>query len=499
MRSLKVPALGLLLLAPLTACQEGETEGAQDVAVEEIPVTTASEEARADFEAARALQDVGRYQEANPLFESAVQKDPGFAHAYLSIAQTAASAREFKDNLTRAQENLDGRSEGERLLVEITETFLGNDATRRLELAQKLCQQYPRSPRAWLVLAGVQADQNQHEAARESIQRALELDPAFLPAHFRVWGSHLFDEPKDFARAETAMLECLEIAPDEAKVHENLGDVYRAMQALDRARESYTRAVEMDPSLSVANIKKGHINSFLGNFDEARAAYDVGVEGAQGPNRITYANYRAFAHLHAGDPGAALEELAGLVAAADQAEIPQDQAFGAKIFTLDNMAMIALHNDLFDDSEKIIEELAALVRATAESVDDPDFTRRQEANILLWQGQLLARRGDYDAAREKAEEYRVLLEGDNNPRRFEGYEGVMGLIALRQGNYPEASEHIRKSNLNIMYIKYHLALAEEGAGNLEEARKLFREVAEWNFNSVGFALVRKDAMARMAG
>ncbi len=47
-----------------------------------------------------------------------------------------------------------------------------------------------------------------------------------------------------------------------------------------------------------------------------------------------------------------------------------------------------------------------------------------------------------------------------------------------------------------MYIRYHLALAEEGAGNSAEAKKLFREVSEWNFNSVGFALVREDAAAK---
>ena len=38
--------------------------------------------------------------------------------------------------------------------------------------------------------------------------------------------------------------------------------------------------------------------------------------------------------------------------------------------------------------------------------------------------------------------------------------------------------------------------AEEGAGNVEEARKLYSEVATFNFNSIGFALVGQDAKAR---
>ena len=117
--------------------------------------------------------------------------------------------------------------------------------------------------------------------------------------------------------------------------------------------------------------------------------------------------------------------------------------------------------------------------------------------MLLWQSQLAARRGDYEAALGKAEEHRALLEEDNNPRRFEGYHGLLGLVELLRGNYSEAAEQLAKSDLNEIYVKYHLALAEEGAGDAEKARQLFREVAEWNFNSVGFALVRKDALAKI--
>ena len=171
---------------------------------------------------------------------------------------------------------------------------------------------------------------------------------------------------------------------------------------------------------------------------------------------------------------------------------------GAKTFTLTNSAAIALHHGLFAEAEDILAELDAVIRNNAERVGAPDFARQQEANLLLWQSQLAARRGDYPAAVARAEEHRALLAEDHNPRRFEGYHGLLGLVELLQGNHGAAAEQLRKSDRNEVYVKYHLALAEEGAGNLEEAKRLFKEVAEWNFNSVGFALVRKDALARMA-
>ena len=489
---------GLLVLAASMACRPAD-DGRETVAAaaRDIPVTTSSPEALTAFREGQKAKDVGRDQEANALFENAVRLDPSFAYAYLNVAATAASAREFATNLELARAHLEGKSDGERILVEINQTFFDNDSEKRLELARSLVGRYPEGPRAWVVLAGMQGGQNQHEAARESLDRALELDPDFLAAHFAVWGSYLFSEPKDFARAEKAMWRCLEIDPEEAKPYENLGDVYRAMQDLERARELYSRAVEKDPSLKAASIKKGHINSFLGRFEEARADYDAGLAGTEGQTRVTYANYRAFVHLHAGDPRAALDELDGLLDLADTLEMPEDQRFGAKIFTLTNQATIALHHNLLADAERIVGRLAMVMRANSESVGDPEFTRHQEANILLWQGQLAARKGDSVIARAKAEEHRSLLEDDRNPRRFEGYHGLLGLIELLRGDAPAAVEQFERADLSVMYVKYHLALAEEAAGHAEQAKALFREVAQWNFNSVGFALVRKDALERI--
>jgi hypothetical protein len=52
---------------------------------------------------------------------------------------------------------------------------------------------------------------------------------------------------------------------------------------------------------------------------------------------------------------------------------------------------------------------------------------------------------------------------------------------------------------NTMYIRYQLAQALEGAGQTEEARALYQQVATFNFNSVGFALVGREAAEKAAG
>lgn len=73
---------------------------------------------------------------------------------------------------------------------------------------------------------------------------------------------------------------------------------------------------------------------------------------------------------------------------------------------------------------------------------------------------------------------------------------MRGVISLLQGDYAEAVSHFEQGNPDNLYTKYQLALAHEGAGNATEARHLFGELADNNFNSVAFALVRQEAMQK---
>jgi tetratricopeptide (TPR) repeat protein len=243
--------------------------------VDEIPITTASASARTHFTVGERLLDVGRPREAREHFRLAVEQDPTFAYGYLNLGASSASTQEFKENVDRAAQNLTGKTDGERLLVEINRTFLDNNAERRLELAQSLTKTYPSSPRAWITLGNAQGALNRHTAARESYGRAIALDPTMFVAQSAQGFSYLFSEPRDLTKAKQFMEQAIATQPNEAKGYEFLGDVNRARNQLEEARAAYTRASEKDPKLAVAVLKKGHINSFLGNFAEARSAYDA--------------------------------------------------------------------------------------------------------------------------------------------------------------------------------------------------------------------------------
>jgi hypothetical protein len=83
-----------------------------------------------------------------------------------------------------------------------------------------------------------------------------------------------------------------------------------------------------------------------------------------------------------------------------------------------------------------------------------------------------------------------------NPTKNRRAHALLGFVALFEKRYADAIKEFDQGDPDSIYQKYHRALALEGAGRTDEAKKAFREVAVFNFNNVGFALVRNDAVAK---
>src|SRR5688500_2505697 len=101
-------ALFALLAAPLTAL----------AAVQEIPITTSSAEARLAFDAGQAALDRGDAAQANELFRAAVAADPNFTYGWVNLSTVTFSTEEFIAALKGAEQGAAKASEGERMLLE---------------------------------------------------------------------------------------------------------------------------------------------------------------------------------------------------------------------------------------------------------------------------------------------------------------------------------------------------------------------------------------------
>jgi len=465
-----------------------------------LPATTASEEALEHYMAGWADLENSRANSANSKFLKAAAADPSFAVAHLMAALSSNSTEGFVSNLGLASANKAAATQGEQLMITAFERAFASDATGRIEAHKELTALHPDSPRAWVFLGDSYGNVNETANARASYTKAIELDGQFVPAHINLGNNLLTQEPKNFAMAEQHFRHAVEITPNEPNPHDLLGDVHRAQGNLEAAYDDYTKAAELAPELGSPLQQRGHVNSFLGNYDEARADYSrsAELEDARGSNAGGFfLIYRAYVNAHEGDLGAAVAELQEIAAGADTSKA--EGALDLKINALSNAALFAIEAGDNEAASAIIADASVARRQRADNVGSDEVRDAQEAAISYWEGLLAARMKDADLAAAKAAEFEGHVASSSNPRKLERMHEILGISAYCQDDFAAAIEHLSAGDhLNNMYTKYYLARAHESAGNSEDASRLFKELAAWNFNGPGYAMFRKDILARAA-
>jgi tetratricopeptide (TPR) repeat protein len=386
----------------------------------------------------------------------------------------------------------------EQILVGAFENALAADSAGLISALQEMTTMYPDSPRAWVFLGNALTNVNNAEDSRAAYAKAMELDPKYVPAHINLGNNLLTIEPKDFAAAEQHFRHAIDLTPNEPNPHDLMGDVHRAQGNLEAAYDDYTRAAELAPDLGSGYQQRGHVNSFLGNYEEARADYtrSAELEDARGTsNGGFFLVYRAYVSLHEGDFDAAIAELRDIADSAD--ETYPDSAADLKANALGNVALIATEAGDADAANAAINDAAAVLRQQADAVDSDDLRDAAEATIAYMQGQLAARLGDTEGAAAAAAAFEGHVASSTNPRKLERMHEILGMSAWYQEDYAAAIEHLSAGNLTAnMQTKYYLARAQEAAGNADEAARLYGELAVYNFNGPGYAMFRKDILAR---
>jgi tetratricopeptide (TPR) repeat protein len=460
-----------------------------------LPMTTPSASARSYAALGQRALDMGRPIDAAAQFRLAVNADSGFAFAHFGLANSSNSVGEFTRHLRDASRLAGSASRPERLMIAISEKALDADQQGALALARELVAAVPDNPRPLLVLATTLTGLGREEEARKAMERAIALAPDFAPSYLQLGYSYLLVAPRAPAKAESVIRKAVALEPDEAFPYIALGSFGRATNRLEQARRAYTDAMRVAPENALPVMQRAHVNAFLGDYDAARADYDAAIRLGRDNEPATYAVFRALVPVYAGNPREGLAELDRLLAAIDTMSIPDRD--GARAFVLSQQALIATHVGAFDDARRALDRNAELLRTQSKEVGSADFAHTQEAAIAVQEGMLAARRGDFAAATAKANEAIAHVADIKSPNKDQGAHGLLAIVALDQKHYDEALKHFASANPNDIYMTYHRGLALAGAGRAAEAKKVFREVAQFNFSSANEALVRADAGKRV--
>jgi tetratricopeptide (TPR) repeat protein len=196
----------------------------------------------------------GNLDRAMQQFEEAIQVDPGFALAYVGLAEarlTAYRLQSEKATLSAAREAVERALELSPELAAahsilgavLSEADLPNEAVLQLERAIDLD---PKDPAAYRELAWVHVSLGERDRAEQVFKRAIQARPGDWRGYSNL--AVFYYDAQRHADAERLFRKVIELAPDNHYGYTNLGAVLTDLGRPGEAEAMYRKAVTLNPT-----------------------------------------------------------------------------------------------------------------------------------------------------------------------------------------------------------------------------------------------------------
>jgi tetratricopeptide (TPR) repeat protein len=476
----------------LSACGQKTEETAVVEATEaapppaaKMPLTTSSDEARAEFETGRALLDNLHFTEATPYFERAVELDPGFAAGHLYVAFTSATTAAFVAAVGQAEANAAGASDGEQAMIAATAAAVRNDQAAQLKALSKFVSLYPKDERSHNRLANFYNGQQDYDNAILHFGHAVAINPEFATAYNSLGYAQRANGNLDAAR--DAFARYVELIPDEANPYDSYAELLMEMGQYDEAIENYGKSLAIDSHFAGSYAGISVAESLKGDAAAAQASAKAMLAAARTSGEKQAAMIRSItSHLFAGNRDAAIA-VAEEIAAMNDAD--GDNA--AKGGITEYMGDIMLNAGLTDKASEYYDAaLAFRQHSTINDANKAQAARTHQFKLAITA--LVAE--DSDSAAELAAGYTAAVTDSGTAFERRRAHELAGYLAMVAEDFDTAIAELAQASQVNPILLYWSARANQAAGNSDAAADLANRAANRNVLSRNSPFARKDAL-----
>ena len=222
---------------------------------------------------ASALAELGKFKEANQVYQAAVKNDPKNASLKSDWGSLMASKHNPGDAQALFGEALEVNSADTTAMVGMADLAAERWDGKAAEWIQHALEVNPNLAEAHLLLARSSLEQDDYKTASESINQVLKTNPRDLEALSLQTVLEYFHDAvpgKNKEAAEASIARILKENPHYGRVFADLGDFVSLKRELAEAVEFYRKALDTDPSLDDTRADLGISLFRLGNEEEAR-------------------------------------------------------------------------------------------------------------------------------------------------------------------------------------------------------------------------------------
>jgi tetratricopeptide (TPR) repeat protein len=261
---------------------------------------------------------------------------------------------------------------------------------------------------------------------------------------------------------------------------------------LDDALALYNRALDKSPSLYQAHLAEGMALDLKGEYDKAREHFTKAIEVAPADSKAQALRSMAVSYAFEANAFKAAEF--------------EMQVFNTRLAQRDSVGAAELCNELAriyleagdpDHAEKWYKMGYSTI------AHKPDLT---EADKNLWlfrwenaQARIAAQRGKADEAQQHIVAAKAALDKANNPDQMKFYFYLRGYVAFYTADYKTAIAELQKADQHDPATLALFGEAFEKAGDPAQAKTYYQKVLEINSHNPANAFARPLASKKLTG
>jgi tetratricopeptide (TPR) repeat protein len=209
-----------------------------------------------------ALIKAKQGENAKQVLEQA--KNQGVAEYKLDILKTQLNSLNTTGNVYSA-------NPPQKLLSRLLEHYQSGRLGDAEILALSITRDFPNDNFSWMILAAVFKAIGRNTEALNANQTAVELSPQDAEAHSNLGVT--LQELGRLNEAEVSLRQAIVLRPNYPEAHNNLGNALKEQGRLDEAEASYRQAIVLKPGYANAHSNLGATLQELSRLDEAEASY----------------------------------------------------------------------------------------------------------------------------------------------------------------------------------------------------------------------------------
>ena len=469
----------------------------------EITITSSSPESVRFFNKAMRYFQIGENVEKRTYLDSALSIDPNFALALEFYDDPEFFKR--KEDQRKAMGLVENISDEEKQILLIRESYRKENLDEALLHAKELVVLRPDAYEAYNWLGIVQSDRYEIKEAIKTLERAVDLNKDNYVAYNYLAGFHvplgdrkmLPDDERDIEKGLLYSDELIRIRPDAGLSYQFKANCYRALGDFEKAKPLYQKGVEVSKGQSREGsllLVSGHNYMFSGDFEKARNRYKEAIQkGSKEASSFWLNDYLVWSYLFENNFNGAINSINNISEKIQNSEFSKQDKLQMKAGTSFKKFIVYGHNQMEKETkEALVENVKYRNKLAQFRGDSLSLSDAKETDLWI-EGWFNVLFGKYKEAKEKLASLKKLKERKKDPSALFGYNGLMGMVSLGEGEATRALDFLNLANPNDIYIMYQKALAFRAVGDREEAEKILNNIANLNFSSWEVAILKNQA------